>query len=932
MEGVATGFEQLEGKYEILEKMSEGGMGAVYKVRHRLLDEVRVIKVMRPHLAEDPVLRKRFIREAKTATRLDHANLARVYDFTMDESGYFFLAMEFIDGIDLHGLLKGWSPIPPGVVLEIADQTLDVLGYLHRKEIVHRDISPDNVLIARDEDGGFRVKLIDLGIAKVAASHESLTATGIFLGKVRYSSPEHFKSRNEQELDRRSDLYSFGVVLYELLTAAYPIKGKNIPSLINGHLMHPPRPFETTDAEGRVPDDLRAVVLKALEKDPGDRFQTAEDFREAVSTVRRRFPVEEDYLVGVLEDQRVPTARIPVERPGSTQERLDRNFGVETTPSSGGPIPVEPESGTEFETAGFPLSRESDRTAGRTDDVDRQIRALLLGAEKLIEAQHFEEARFQLETAESLGPGRPETAALVEVLDRADTAVRRRREQAALEIETLIRAEEYAGARRLIERRRKEIGGAVFDDLEGAVNQAEEAAAERSTRAADILTAARQLIDEDRWEDAVPMIREVLVLTPGNTEAADLLSEAEAGLAALREERRLEVEIEGAAATIEAALQRGDFDEVRRSLRLAEKLYGDHPRFADFPKKLKKCEDEERRERAGRFGAEARSLVEDGDFIAAALKLELALELTPGDRELSEALAEVSELQRLKEEAEYRRRVIDETVGGVERLVTAHRFEAAAVVLDRGVEALGEFEREQELRTLIEKTAEEHREVERQIGETMKIIEDAVSNEDFKRAQDAVDRVRQLAGDHPEALDAVDAMLIDLETAENDYRKAMDVSTAVRSIERHLAESRLDDAERELRLARRLYGARPIFDDLARRVAEGRRGRERERRREAIDAAMTSGAPIGDVLTAIESALEFDPFDREFRELLARARRMEREENRRRRQPEIEEILAKVDDSIAADRIGEALEILDEAVARLGPFPEARALRVRLGG
>jgi len=911
--------------------MSEGGMGAVYKVRHRLLDEVRVIKVMRPHLAEDPVLRKRFIREAKTATRLDHANLARVYDFTMDESGYFFLAMEFIDGIDLHGLLKGWSPIPLGVVLEIADQTLDVLGYLHRKEIVHRDISPDNVLVARDEDGGFRVKLIDLGIAKVAESHESLTATGNFLGKVRYSSPEHFKSRDEQELDRRSDLYSFGVVLYELLTASYPIKGKNIPSLINGHLMHPPRPFETTDPEERIPADLRAVVLKALEKDPGDRFQTAEEFREALSGVRRRIPVEEDYLVGVLEDQRVPTARIPVERPGSTQERLDRNFGVETTPSPGGPIPVEPERGAEFETAGFVLSRETDRTAGRADDVDRQIRALLLGAEKLIEAQHFEEARFQLETAESLGPGRPETAALVEVLDRADTAVRRRREQAALEIETLIRAEEYAGARRLIERRRKEIGGAVFDDLEGAVNQAEEAAAERSTRAAAILTTARQLLGESRWEDAVPMIREVLVLTPGNSEAADLLSEAEVGLAALRERRRLEVEVEGAAATIEAALQRGDFDEGRRSLKLAEKLYGDHPRFADFPRRLEECEEADRRMRAEKLAAEARSLVEDGDFIAAALKLELALEITPGDGELSEALAEVSELQRLKEEAEYRRRIVDETVGGVERLVRAHRFEAAAGVLDRGVEALGEFEREQELRALIEKTVAEHREVEQRIGEALKSIEDAVSKEDFKAAQDAVDRVRQLAGSHPEALDAIDAMLGDLETAENDYRKAMDVSTAVRSVERHLSGGRLDDAERELRLARRLYGARPIFDELAWRTADARRRRERERRRETIEQAMTSGALVEEVLAAIESALEFDPFDREFRSLLMQARRMEREEDQRRRRPAVEEVLDRVDELIAANRIGEALEVLDEAVARLGPFPEARALRVRLG-
>ena len=185
MHSVAIPFQQLEVKYEILEKMSEGGMGAVYKVRHRLLDEIRVIKVMRPHLAEDVVLRKRFVREAKTAIRLRHANLAQVYDFTMDESGYFFLAMEFIDGIDLHGLAKSSGSVPIGLALEISYQSLDVIGYLHRKEIVHRDISPDNLLIGRDDEGNFQVKLIDLGIAKVQESNENLTATGTFLGKVK---------------------------------------------------------------------------------------------------------------------------------------------------------------------------------------------------------------------------------------------------------------------------------------------------------------------------------------------------------------------------------------------------------------------------------------------------------------------------------------------------------------------------------------------------------------------------------------------------------------------------------------------------------------------------------------------------------------------------------------------------------------------------
>ncbi len=130
---MATPFERLEGKYEILEKIREGGMGSVYKVRHRLLDEIRVVKVMRPHLANDEVLRARFLREAKVAIRLHHPNLAQIYDFTIDDNGYAYLVMEFIDGLNLQDVMKILRKPSVGLALEVADQSLDALGYLHKK-------------------------------------------------------------------------------------------------------------------------------------------------------------------------------------------------------------------------------------------------------------------------------------------------------------------------------------------------------------------------------------------------------------------------------------------------------------------------------------------------------------------------------------------------------------------------------------------------------------------------------------------------------------------------------------------------------------------------------------------------------------------------------------------------------------------------------
>ena len=326
-------MEQIEGKYEILEKMGEGGMGAVYKVRHRLLEEIRVIKVMRPHLAADENLRERFLREAKTAIRLRHPNVAQLHDCTVDKEGNAFMVIEYIEGVTLEEMLNEGGTPPIGLTLEIAGQSLKALGSLHRKKVVHRDIAPDNLMLSRDDEGEPLVKLIDLGIAKVLEAVDAgLTATGMFVGKLRYSSPEHFRTHDGASVDARSDLYSFGVVLYEMLTGTHPIEGESMSSLIAGHLVHPPLDFARSDPEGRVPDDLRAIVLKSLAKEPGNRFQSAAEFRKALAPISRRFPAASAEVDRALSATPPPTIRFPAMRKGSTQEKLDRQFIPEVTP------------------------------------------------------------------------------------------------------------------------------------------------------------------------------------------------------------------------------------------------------------------------------------------------------------------------------------------------------------------------------------------------------------------------------------------------------------------------------------------------------------------------------------------------------------------------------------------------------------------------
>jgi serine/threonine protein kinase len=328
---MASSFPSLEGKYEVLEKLHEGGMGAVYKVRHRLLDEVRVIKVMRPQYEADEGLRTRFLREAQMAVKLRHPHIAQMYDFAFDDSGRGFIVMEYVEGISLQQLLERVGAPDLGLSLDLARQALEAIGFLHRRGIVHRDISPDNVMATRNDEGKTLVKLIDLGIAKVMEAGTGLTGTGTFLGKLRYASPEQF-GISGMSVDPRSDLYSFGVVLYELLTDRHPLPGESPHEIIAGHLVKPPLDFALTDPAGRVPEDLRAVVLKAMAKKPEDRYASAEELDEALAAVQTRFPATGEELTEALLRGSEPTAKIPPPAPGSTQARINEQFGMGATP------------------------------------------------------------------------------------------------------------------------------------------------------------------------------------------------------------------------------------------------------------------------------------------------------------------------------------------------------------------------------------------------------------------------------------------------------------------------------------------------------------------------------------------------------------------------------------------------------------------------
>ncbi len=269
-------------RYQIGEVIGRGGMAEVHEARDLRLGRRVAVKILRPDLARDPSFQARFRREAQSAAALNHPNIVAVYDTgedTLAGEGTAtvvvpFIVMEFVDGMTLRQLLSSGRRLLPERALEITAGVLSALDYAHRHGIVHRDIKPGNVMLTRTGD----VKVMDFGIARALNDASAgMTATSAVMGTAQYLSPEQAKG---EIVDARSDLYSAGVLLYELLTGRPPFTGESAVAIAYQHVSELPTPPSQVDAG--VSADLDAIVLKALAKRPDDRYQTAREFKTDV--------------------------------------------------------------------------------------------------------------------------------------------------------------------------------------------------------------------------------------------------------------------------------------------------------------------------------------------------------------------------------------------------------------------------------------------------------------------------------------------------------------------------------------------------------------------------------------------------------------------------------------------------------------------------
>ena len=352
-------------KYKIISRIGHGGMGVVYKAEHLVFEELRALKVLIPQLAHDETLVRHLRQEARIARRLSHPNAVRTEDLDRAEDGRVFIVMEYVEGRSLRDIIQRQGALPVSQVIKIAQQLCSALDCAHSLGMIHRDIKPDNVFLVPQPDERDLVKVLDFGIAKLregakehgtSVSGITMTRTGFVVGTSQYMSPEQAMGKPGDQLDGRSDLYSVGVLLYEALTGLLPFKSDTLLGFLVHHISTLPLSPLAVRPDLHLPEALANIVMKALEKDPGSRFQSAQEMILAVNEAAESYERE----TVTRKVSKGPTrARLnrPVAFPPLSPPPPAASAGA-VRPSEGKSLPESISRPGQSEGAGVSLSRE----------------------------------------------------------------------------------------------------------------------------------------------------------------------------------------------------------------------------------------------------------------------------------------------------------------------------------------------------------------------------------------------------------------------------------------------------------------------------------------------------------------------------------------------------------------------------------------------
>lgn len=668
----------LDGKYEIVQRLGSGGMGEVYLVRHVHLQELRVVKILRQDLAGDPLAQKRFMREARLATQVKHPNVAILYDFATLPDGSFYMVWEHIQGQDVGDRIRRAGPFTVPVAVELGIQALQGLEAVHSTGVLHRDLSPDNLMITEDKTGKLRIKIIDLGLARSLETDTSveITQVGMFMGKLQYCSPEQAGMPAGIALDHRSDIYSFGLVLYEMIAGLPPFDSENQHGFIFKRLSEDPLPLRGRNPHIDVPAELDRVVRRALERDREQRYPEARDFIAALDRVAkalegaetREVPLSVLAQIEAMSPQRRSSGEL------SRAERMDLLAQIDR-------------ASRRVQENTVDLSRAEEAMAGgRLDEAQRLIAEIAavnpraLGLDRLRERlaegrrereEHYRSreaqarreketeqvlanylqrkqlplARLALETLLEIQPGHPRRAELEGQLQLlAEETERGKRAEAALAAgRSALVDDDLKGARRALETvahndpegKRAE---ALRHELEEAERRLQQTAEiERRRRRFEELLAAHRLVEAKEELDALGKLDVSRVTLDFYREQ---LQEARAGV-------QSEEQIAVFERRYRQALADHNWFAAREVAEELERAQPASPRARDMYSEVERLETVHRRQQSLEQGVrQVETFIEQGEAAKAELALKILLQMDPENRHRKRLEKQVGALQK----------------------------------------------------------------------------------------------------------------------------------------------------------------------------------------------------------------------------------------------------------------------------------------------
>jgi serine/threonine protein kinase len=630
----------LDDKYEILKRLATGGMGDVYLVTHRHLQERRVIKVLRADLVADEAARQRFQQEARVATQIKHANVAILYDYSLLPDGRYYMVWEYIEGEDLASRIKK-GPVPPDQAIELCVQALRGLDAIHSAGVIHRDISPDNLMVTRDLRGKPLLKIIDLGLAKDLRPEADieLTQAGAFLGKFQYCSPEQAGYLKDAPLDARSDLYSLAQVLYEAVTGLPPFDSESQHGFVLKRLTEQPVPLRRRNPKTPLPASLESVVMKGLALHRDDRFADAREFIQALRKVAEGMREVSTQELSAADVKKALEAQVTSTQLPTTATRPLSN------PGAAAGAPARPAASTSAMLSAqdkADLLARIDKAASRVQEGGQA----LIQADVALKEGRFEEARKLVRQLDAIAPPPRGLADLKRRLQEAEDIARRRHQ--VLQAEQML--EKY-----LLERQQTLASLALETLLDLYPNHPKRAdyeswvgllanEADQQKRAERCFADGKSAVERDDLAGARRMLEEVERLDLTGKLAGSLLAE-------INEAQRDREQDEQAARTryrLDDALKRGAFDEASKELDALASLEVTKVTLDMLRGQVEEARDRKQREEAAvGFERGYRDAIARNDWFSAREMAHQMEDALPGSPRPRQMLSEISRLQEV---------------------------------------------------------------------------------------------------------------------------------------------------------------------------------------------------------------------------------------------------------------------------------------------